>query len=399
MGSAKEWLLRQWERGYREAEGAICADCVTDATLIDWIENNLSSSMCRFCGTNAELPIAASFDEFVGIVLNGVRFDWSNPDDEGISYISAEGGYQAPIESTLNILHDYDISDSSEVLEAISDVVAGHGWVEREYYIGDKSQRLMWGWEAFKEVVKHQTRYVFLAPEETNGSAEVPPSAMLAEIGAMVVDELADLDLITEITMETDLFRIRIGPQAYKTGAEIGTPPAHCANQSNRMSPAGIPMFYGAFDVRTAQAETFDSKHHSGQILSIGTFRAARNLRVLNLADLPVTPSVFEEEGHHRIHSLRFLHAFAHDIVQPIARDGREHIEYVPTQIVTEYFRRVFRDRDRKAIDGIIYRSSRVGADRAFVLFCENEQCFALSEGQPRVEQLVELTAVTHKQV
>ena len=36
--------------------------------------------------------------------------------------------------------------------------------------------------------------------------------------------------------------------------------------------------------------------------------------------------------------------------------------------------------------------------DRAFVLFCENEQCFALGNGQVWAEQLVELTAVTHEQ-
>ena len=172
---------------------------------------------------------------------------------------------------------------------------------------------------------------------------------MLAAIGETVVDELAELNFITEIPADTDLFRIRIGAEPFHTGAEIGTPPAQFAMQSNRMSPAGIPMFYGAFYVETARLETFDPEHHAGQILSIGTFRATRALRVLDLADLPDIPSVFEEDGHHRIHPLRFLHAFAHDIVKPIARDGREHIEYVPTQIVTEYFRRVFRDAEDRA--------------------------------------------------
>ena len=266
MGRAKEWLIQQWERGYREAEGAICEKCVTDTALRQWISDNLSATTCRFCCASSEKQIAARFDEFVGIVLTGVRFDWNHPDDEGISYISAEGGYQTAIADTREVLEEYNISDESHVLDAIIDVIDGEGWVEREYYVGDKSQRLQWGWDAFKEVVKHQTRYVFLAPEESDGSAEVPPSGMLAAIGAMVVDELAELDLITEITVGTDLFRIRIGPEAYNTGAEIGTPPAQFANQSNRMSPAGIPMFYGAFDINTARAETFDPKHHAGLV-------------------------------------------------------------------------------------------------------------------------------------
>jgi len=90
-------------------------------------------------------------------------------------------------------------------------------------------------------------------------------------------------------------------------------------------------------------------------VLSAGTFRPLRALNLLNLADLPPIPSVFDTERHGMIHSLRFLHAFAADISQPIARDGREHIEYVPTQIVTEYFRRVFRLIDGSSLDGIIY--------------------------------------------
>jgi len=398
MGRAKAWQMEQEERGYREAAGAICGDCVTDPALKSWVLANVSETQCRFCDAEADDPIAASFDAFIGVVLTGVRFDWNHPDDEGIAYISAEGGYQALISDTREVLDYYNISEDSSVLDAIIEAVASDGWVERGFYIGSKSQRLKWGWNAFKETVKHQTRYVFLTPNDSDHSQEIPPSRMLTAIGETVVDELSELDLITEILADTDLFRIRIGAQPFHTGAEIGTPPAQFATQSNRMSPAGIPMFYGAFDVETARLETFDPVHHAGQTLSIGTFRATRNLRVLNLADLPDIPSVFDEDGHCCIHPLRFLHAFASDIAKPIARDGYEHIEYVPTQIVTEYFRKVFRDAAGRAIDGIIYSSSKEGGERAFVLFCEHEQCFAVKEGAVFLEQMLNLTAVDHQQ-
>jgi hypothetical protein len=57
------------------------------------------------------------------------------------------------------------ISEDSDVVEAIINVVENDGWVEREYYIGDTSRCLEWGWDRFKQVVKHQTRYAFLAPD------------------------------------------------------------------------------------------------------------------------------------------------------------------------------------------------------------------------------------------
>lgn len=397
MGRAKEWQLEQWDRGYSEADGDICAGCVNDPALKEWVANNTTAHACTFCGCESAEPIAASFDEFVGVVLTGVRFDWNHPDDEGIMYISAEGGYQASISDTWDVLADYDISDDTDVVDAIMDVVGSDGWVEREYYVGDSSQRLEWGWDWFKQVVKHHTRYVFLTPDESDRMVEVPPSKMLAAIGATVNDELADLSLINEIPIDTDLVRIRIGEKEFHAAEEVGTPPAESANQPNRMSPAGIAMFYGAFDVDTAKAETFDPNQHAGQILSIARFRPTRALRVLDLADLPDIPSVFDENGHSRIHPLRFLHAFAQDIIQPIARDGREHIEYVPTQIVTEYFRRVFRDAGGASLDGLIYNSSRDGGKRAFVLFCENEQCFRSDEKPTFMEQLVELVSVAHE--
>lgn len=36
---------------------------------------------------------------------------------------------------------------------------------------------------------------------------------------------------------------------------------------------------------------------------------------------------------------LLFLREFVKSITLPVVHDGREHIEYVPTQVLTEYFR------------------------------------------------------------
>ena len=388
-------MLEQYERGYEQADGDICPDCVNDPVLAAWISDNAAARECTFCGEVSEEAIAAPFDDFVGIVLGGIRFDWNHPDAEGIMYVTADGGYQAPVADTWDVLADYDISDDDDVVRAIIDSVGNDGWVEREFYVGDKSQRLTWGWDAFKEVVKHGTRYVFLAPSDDE-DGDIPPSRMLSRIGTTIARDLDGLEIVKSLPADTNIVRIRIGAEEYATGAEIGTPPAAFANQANRMSPAGIPMFYGAFDEATAEAETFDPAVHVGQTMSIGVFRSVRDLRVLDLADLPDIPSVFEEDGRPLIHPLRFLHAFAGDIVEPIARDGREHIEYVPTQIVTEYFRRVFRD-GGGAIDGIVYASSRRTGGRALVLFCENDQCGGEGDFGLASDQMLALVGATHR--
>ncbi len=397
MGRVSEWMIEQQERGYSESDGEICANCASDPALKTWIADNLSSTACTFCGDESEDAIAASFDDFVGIVLDGIRFDWNDPDNEGIMYDGREGGYQAPLSDTFEVFYGYDISDNDNVVQAVIDAVNTEVWVERDFYRGDDGERLTYGWTWFKHVTMHQSRFLFLKNDGDKYDDDIPPSQMLNVIASVISKDLATFGFIKTIGEEVDLYRIRIGPAPFETAAAIGPPPLEFATQANRMSPAGISMFYGALDIGTAKAETFDLAHHAGQIMSIGTFRALRPLRLLDLADLPDIPSVFADETRQFIHPMRFLHAFAADLVKRIARDGREHIEYVPTQIVTEFFRRVFRDAEGQRLDGLLYRSSRPGAGTACVLFAENNQCAEADfEGKPQ-NQFLKLRAVTHE--
>jgi len=55
--------------------------------------------------------------------------------------------------------------------------------------------------------------------------------------------------------------------------------------------------------------------------------------------------------------------------------DGYEHIEYVPTQVVTEYFRYVVPEIAIYKIDGIVYPSAKEGGKNCCVLFFDNDEC------------------------
>ncbi len=107
-------------------------------------------------------------------------------------------------------------------------------------------------------------------------------------------------------------------------------------------------------------------------------------------------PSVFDSVGQPLIHAIRFLTEFATDISSPITRNTKEHIEYVPTQIVTEYFRKVFRFNEDDQFDGLAYRSSKNPDGLAFVLFCENTQIINLDDSSGP-NHLLRLVKVDHK--
>ena len=176
MGRAKEWMLEQYERGYSEAEGNICANCVNDPALKSWIDDNLSLTECAFCGDESGDAIAASFDDFVGVVLSGIAFDWNNPETEGIMYIGREGGFQAPLSDSSEVFAGYDISDNDDVVQAIIDAVETEAWVERDFYRGDDGERLKSGWTWFKHVTMHESRFLFLKNDGEENDDDIPPS-------------------------------------------------------------------------------------------------------------------------------------------------------------------------------------------------------------------------------
>ncbi|MGO8849847.1 MAG: RES family NAD+ phosphorylase [Mycobacterium sp.] len=128
---------------------------------------------------------------------------------------------------------------------------------------------------------------------------------------------------------------------AKRFGDKLGPAPIDKAG-ANRMSPAGISMFYGATDIDTAVAEIGAHSSHSWAV--VGEFKAAEELRVVDLSNLPDLPSIFDtdEKAIERYDGVAFLHRFVKDLTLPIVLDGREHIDYVPTQVLTEYLRYSF---------------------------------------------------------
>jgi hypothetical protein len=135
------------------------------------------------------------------------------------------------------------------------------------------------------------------------------------------------------------------------------------------MNAAGIVVFYGALDEATAVAETGRRK----PAISIGTFELARPIRVLDLTNLPPVPSIFDESRFDLRVPLRFLHRFCRDISEPVYPDDRVHVEFTPTQVVSEFIKLRFKDQDGNSVDGVLYPSSRRHLGQNIVLFANRD--------------------------
>jgi hypothetical protein len=146
-------------------------------------------------------------------------------------------------------------------------------------------------------------------------------------------------------------------------------------------------MTYVSDDRDTALAETAGVPG----TFAVGEFIIERDLSILDLTQLPAVPSIFAEIPDSLEYDPRprtsFLRDVSDEISRPIARDDRVHVEYVPTQVVTEYLRTAVKI-NRKSVDGIRYRSSRQNVGTALVLFADRENLVLEANEQPPLYQL-----------
>jgi hypothetical protein len=64
---------------------------------------------------------------------------------------------------------------------------------------------------------------------------------------------------------------------------------------------------------------------------------------------------------------------FVKSISAPVVHDGGEHVEYGPTQVLTEYFRNQVSTPEGSRLDGIVYPSARRHGGKSLVAFMSRE--------------------------
>jgi len=357
----------------------VCDKCFGDYALQEYIRENAVSDTCDYCGRSSDdNEIAAQLHEVVGFILQGIRYEWDEPVN-CVGWCSQEGGWVGVSvidthdlfadELELDIQHDSlfsDIIDSIDIYE----------WCQGDPYSLPPGEEMFYDWKEFADQIKHRIRYVFfrvLRRDRRDVFDKRQPHVILNKLGELV----NELGLINSLLAGTEFIRARISEKKLRpTVKELGPPPLHKAIYSNRMSPAGIPMFYGSIDEKTAIAETYDKKDKKKRYVTVAAFRTMKDFKILDLTQLPDFPSLFDERKRHLRAPLIFLRSFLADFSKPIKKDGQEHIEYVPTQVVTEYFRHIFRDGSRDVVRGILYPSARRKTGKSCVLFFEDKDCF-----------------------
>lgn len=403
-----DWVDGMVSAGRGDIDGSdarrVCDACFPDDGLQQAVRQLADGRKCDFCGRRYRSDRTAPLEEVAAYIMGCIAQDYDIPENVLFIDHESENGWAGMTYDKWDIVNEY-LEAEWEVVEAISEIVTDdRQWCESDPGQWLPSRQLRESWESFSRYVKHASRFMFLRnDEQPRGFRDrqddnfVPATAMLDLLGEAVISA----GLIRTLGTNSRIYRARAvkdGKPWHRKAGDLGPPPASDTGPpAGRMNPAGIAVFYGALDPDTPLHEALQS---NGRV-AMGVFSPLRPLLVLDLSRENAFPrlGIFDNATRAKRGLANFLAAFVADIARVTARDGREHIDYVPAQIVTEYFRRVFRV-EGKALDGIIYPSTRNAAGRNIALFVDRDDVQGLSHWgetlrfRPRLNRRYQITAI-----
>lgn len=353
----------------RSMTETLCINHITDSALRRHARRAMTERECSFCGRSGsptETPFAVTMDSVAEEVHRAITSRYRSFDEA--SYFEGE-----PWESELGTgtvvqevaQHAFDDSVSDSVLTAITAAIES----PTSWFADDTQTQFAYSWEQFAETVRHEARFVFMARPRPGGENE-PPARLTAFLDGLLGYADKSTRMLHTLEAGTKLYRGRMTDDAGALHDEVagapaeklGSAPPHRA-AAGRMSGEGVPLFYGADQLHTAVAEI--ALHSPYDQAVVGEFVTRRPLTILDFTRKPRLPSIFDHENRERRLFTEFVDDFVSAITKPVILDGRERVEYIPTQVVTEYLRWV----PERRIDGIAFPSRADTTGKNIVLF------------------------------
>jgi len=397
MGLTKRWLEKIEARGYGDVPGKyVCYHCLGDYGLRQFIKENATERKCNYCNKYSRMNISLELETLIDYIMQCIKTEWMSPEDSGTPYETREGGWLVEPTHLYDIFwYEHPLDVSEKLFEDIVNPINNLHWSKsfstpfpelEEYEL----------WDRFCHLIKHEVRYFAKSIKKSNKFRSMrylyaDPRDILNHISKTVIN----LNMIKTIPAGTKIYRVRLDSEKrYSTAKELGTAPQIKAIYANRMSPAGVSLFYGSEKISTAIRETRGTKISSA-IASIGQFETTQNMNIIDLTSLPPVPSIYDEQIRDQRTIIKFMKKFCEDFSKPITKDEKAHLEYVPTQVITEYFRYLLSGKLK--VKGIKYSSAADDNGISYVLFVNNDEC--IESGESVKKSKLRLSHVTYKRL
>lgn len=344
----------------------LCIDHITDRVLRRHLEQAVTERACSFCARQGYEPFAVPMDNVAQEVYQVITWLYKEYEPNTYPY----DDFDCDLD-TSEVVADsadgaFEDSVSYEVQEALIKAIATpESWASR----GLQSQ-FEYNWSQFERTVKHESRFVFVASQHRPNSNREAPGRLAQFLDGLLGYADKRAGMLVQLSGRTRLYRARMTDSPVELrrqaleepSSELGPAPFDKAD-SGRMNAQGVSLFYGAFTLNTAVAEVALHSRYDNAIA--GVFETHRPLTILDLTRKPSLPSPFDHAHRDRFMFVRFVDNFVSNITAPVILDGRERIDYVPTQVVTEYLRWA----PMRPIDGIAFPSRADPDGKNVVLF------------------------------
>ena len=384
MGMNDLYLDAQ-SQGYYESDKNPCACCVGDAFITELIEKNNEIKQCDFCKKRAKtISVNCILERFMRFIC----FFY----DRAVESCPVEHGeYLLPTIDVYELADDYLNVKKDNLFEFLKDqLVLDEVYCEKLNDYGNEIvYSPLWMWNEFSRQLKHEMRFFFWRNSDHTFHDEPLPYSILFEISKNV----EFFNFVKKIPEGTSLFRARSGNNFPHTPQALGAAPDNIA-PDNRMSPAGISLFYSSSDFKTCLSEVRESQ----STFTVGEWVTCHDMLFLDLSQylnqennyhLP-NISIFDSDNLDKIPIRNFFADFLSDVNKKIDReDLSKRYEYVPTQVVAEFFRHIYRTSSGEKLSGIIYPSCQNPEGKNFVIFCGQRGCLP-----PERTQFVKLKTI-----
>lgn len=337
----------------------VCLDHFTDGVLRNALESEADSYECSFCGregAEGEAPFAVEMDELGALVWEVLTwlYDWTEDSGDPWGWREFEV-YDNTYVAYETVEEAVDPDYAMKIVEClIRATTSSDAWVP-----SDRTTPSALGWGAFSRTVRTESRFVIVGTSSRPGFEDEPPARLGRFLDALLA--YVESDLLVELPAGSTLYRGRMADSARslmtkveaEPSTELGSAPPRLA-KNGRLSAPGISLFYAADDSHVAVAEI--GLHSDYNEAVVGAFKTTQPLRILDFTrPLTKLPSLFatDDESRRRRLFARFKKHFTDMIAAPVLLDGRETIDYTPTQLVAEWLRYVPVER----IDGLAWPS------------------------------------------
>lgn len=351
---------------YFDIGTVVCQDHFKDDFLNNHIKKDGKKGVCSYCDKKT---IVIELESVLEVIANGIDCVYEDPANSRYLNKDSIYGFDGNIMSFSELWWDdpFDLQIKNEDLfdDVYNQLETDQLYCKRDEF-GSHEDFLHDLWSHFKSVLKHRARFAFHFSDIFKKWNLSNPADILHQVEYSILRN----NMISELPEGSKLYRTR----QHKCKGEIqkveqmASLPNFLNRTAGRMNAAGISLFYCSQNKKLTIDEVVSKRRSSKPYYTTSISFNKEQLRLVDFTKLPPVPSIFDTEKNHFRDIILFLKTFMTEISQPVkVKDSI--LEYLPTQVVTEYLRY----NTELNVQGIIYWSSKNVKEKNIVLFFDHE--------------------------